>query len=69
MNEGIPIIISVKPGTFTTTGHLMVLTTDSSGALKVYDPNDSPNKKHYLKTYTSDVSIKEGVNYWALWKE
>lgn len=69
MNEGIPIIISVNPGTFTTTGHLMVLTTDSSGALKVYDPNDSPNKKHYLKTYTSDVFIEEGVNYWALWKE
>lgn len=69
MNDGVPVIVSVNAGTFTTTGHIMVLTTDETGALKAYDPNDSPTKKHYLQAYANEVFIDEGVNYWALWKE
>lgn len=68
MNQGIPIIVSVKKGTFTTSGHIMVLYKNETGALKVYDPNDSPSKKHYQKTYPSETLINEGLNYWALWK-
>lgn len=68
MNNGIPVIVSVKPGTFTTVGHIMVLATDSQGRLKVYDPNDSPTKQHYRETYDSETFIEEGINYWALWK-
>lgn len=68
MNNGIPVIVSVKPGTFTTVGHIMVLATDSKGRIKVYDPNDNPTKEHYRKTYDSETFVTEGINYWALWK-
>lgn len=68
MSQGIPVIVSVAPGTFTTTGHIMVLFTDSNGKLQVYDPNDSPEKRHYEKAFTSETFLNEAVNYWALWR-
>ena len=68
MNQGIPIIVSVRAGTFTTSGHLLVLATDSQGHLRTYDPNDDPQKKHYEKSWSMDTFLNEAVNYWALWR-
>lgn len=68
MQQGIPVIVSVAPGTFTTTGHIMVLTTRSDGTIQVYDPNDSPEKNHYRQTFPKEVFLNEALNYWALWR-
>ena len=67
MNQGIPVIVSVGPGTFTTSGHLLVLATDNQGHLRTYDPNDDPEKKHYEKNWPRETFLNEAVNYWALW--
>ena len=36
---GCPIICSMRPGDFTTTGHFIVLTKVENGKIKVNDPN------------------------------
>lgn len=68
MNQGIPVIVSVGPGTFTTSGHILVLITDTNGYLRAYDPNDDGKKKHYEKTWTPEIFLQEAVHYWALWQ-
>jgi hypothetical protein len=67
MEQGMPVIISVQPGTFTTTGHLMVLALTEEGTIQVLDPNDSPEKAHYKKTFSKEVFEAEGLNYWCFW--
>lgn len=67
MMSNVPVIVSVKPGTFTTTGHIMVLTTTAEGNIKAYDPNDTPEKRHYEQTFSDDIFLSEGINYWAFW--
>ena len=34
IQQGFPVIVSVQPGTFTTTGHLMVLALNREGGFK-----------------------------------
>lgn len=49
LSKGHPIIASMNPGDFTTTGHLIVLTgLDADGKVIVHDPNSSTRtKKHW----------------------
>lgn len=68
MRAGIPIIASVAPGTFTTSGHILVLSLDQNGQIRAYDPNDDADKQHYTKTFSEETFRKEGINYWALWR-
>lgn len=39
LENGHPIICSMKPGDFTTTGHFIVLTGIEDGRIRVNDPN------------------------------
>ena len=39
LNAGMPIICSMRPGDFTTTGHFIVLTAVQDGMIHVNDPN------------------------------
>lgn len=39
LESGCPIICSMRPGDFTTTGHFIVLTKVENGKIKVNDPN------------------------------
>lgn len=39
LQEGNPIICSVRPGDFTTEGHFIVLTSVQNNKIKVNDPN------------------------------
>ena len=67
IQQGFPVIVSVPPGTFTTTGHLMVLALNREGGIQVLDPNDSPDKNHYKKTFSNELLAAEGLNYWCFW--
>lgn len=64
--QGHPLIVSVKAGAFTTTGHIMVLAQSATGSLKVYDPNDNPAKQHAFTNYSLTEVAQDVVNYWAL---
>lgn len=63
-----PVIISVKPGLFTETGHIMVLSGTSNGKFWVNDPNDSEIKEHSKKEFTADELMNEALNFWAIYK-
>lgn len=66
LDQNKPVIVSVKPGEFTTVGHIMVLMKDVSGnGVKVFDPNDSPTKKHYQQTYSLSTILNQASNAWS----
>ncbi|WP_071131293.1 C39 family peptidase [Enterococcus timonensis] len=62
-----PVVVSVGPGEFTTTGHIMVLTNGGNGEIQVYDPNDTPEKNHFAKTFDVGIFQQEALHYWAFW--
>ena len=60
---GSPVICSVGPGDFTTTGHFIVLTgIDEQGRLIVRDPN-SPERT--AKTWDFDVVLRQCRALWS----
>lgn len=63
LNSGQPIIASMGPGTFTTTGHFIVLTgVDKYNKIIVNDP-DSKEKSE--KTWDMEVFMNETENLWT----
>ena len=66
LKEGFPIIVTVGPGTFTTTGHFLVLTglTDD-GKVTINDPNSKINSS---KSWDVDIFLKEAKNLWKMSK-
>lgn len=62
LSEGRPIICSVRPGDFTTTGHFILLTGIAEEGIRVNDPN-SPQNSDRLWTYAElEPQIR---NLWA----
>lgn len=62
LQRGEPIIASMRPGTFTTSGHFIVLTgVTEDGKIIVNDP-DSREKSS--ETWDIDVFMKETKNLW-----
>lgn len=68
LSQGHPVIISVQPGKFTETGHIMVLTGTNDGKFWLNDPNDSEEKGHSKTLYTAEELNNEALNYWAIYK-
>ncbi|MGX7014497.1 C39 family peptidase [Vagococcus silagei] len=68
ISDGIPIVVSVSPGTFTDNGHFLILFADSNGKWMVLDPNDSPKKKHYEQNFDRELFQKEALNFWIFTK-
>lgn len=66
LKEGYPIIVTVGPGTFTSTSHFLVLTglTDD-GKVTINDPNSKINSS---KSWDVDVFLKETKNLWKMSK-
>lgn len=62
---GYPVLVSVKAGYFTNVGHIMVLMLSEDGKIVVFDPNDSPSKRHYAQTFSDDLILNEAINYWV----
>lgn len=62
LNDGRPIICSVRPGDFTTTGHFILLAGVEEGGIRVNDPN-SPQNSDCLWSYAElEPQIR---NLWA----
>lgn len=66
LKSGNPIILTVGPGTFTSTGHFLVLTglTDD-GRIKINDPNSKLNSS---KSWDVDIFLNETKNLWKISK-
>lgn len=62
LEEGQPIICSVRPGDFTTTGHFILLTGVEGGNIRVNDPNSPQNSG---RTWTYDELEPQIRNLWA----
>lgn len=66
LEAGNPIIVTVGPGTFTSTGHFLVLTgLTSDGKIKINDPNSKYNSS---KSWDVGVFLKETRNLWKISK-
>lgn len=62
LNAGHPVIINVKEGDFTTTGHYIVIVSYADGVFKVNDPNSVANSE---KTWTWAQLEPQIKNLWA----
>ncbi|MGH2165497.1 C39 family peptidase, partial [Enterococcus faecalis] len=62
LKEGHPVIISVKRGYFTTTGHIMVMSgVDEKGDFWINETKDSKEKSHSKRTFTSEEVMNEAL--------
>lgn len=65
LEAGNPLICSMYPGDFTTSGHFIVLTgLDENGAVIVNDPNSRINSE---KHWTMDVLLPQIRSVWVYW--
>ncbi len=62
LENGHPIICSMKPGDFTTTGHFIVLTGTEDGKIRVNDPNSRIRSEKLWDYSTLEYQIN---NLWA----
>lgn len=65
VKSGKPVVVSVRPGTFTEVGHIMVLEMNDQGEVVVFDPNDDPEKNHYQVEFDDEVFIDESLAFWS----
>lgn len=63
LSAGMPIICTMRPGDFTTSGHFIVLSgVDADGKITVLDPNSIKNSE---KSWDIDTLIPQIKNLWA----
>ena len=62
LENGHPIICSMSPGDFTTSGHFIVLTGVENGKIRVNDPNSKVNSE---KLWDYDRLESQINNLWA----
>lgn len=66
LSAGHPVILSMGPGTFTKSGHFIVLTgINDDGTVTVNDPNDNANKDHINKHFDLTQILKEAKGGWS----
>ena len=66
LKKGNPIIISVKPGLFTTTGHFLMITAlNEDGTVKINDPNSAINSS---MNWDINILLKEIKGMWEISK-
>lgn len=65
LESGQPVICSVVPGDFTTTGHYIVLDNiDERGMVQVFDPNSALNS---ARRWGIQRIIEQTANCWTFW--
>ena len=63
LQSGMPVICSMRPGDFTTSGHFIVLIgVDDNGKIIVHDPNSRKNSK---KSWGIDTLVPQIKGLWA----
>lgn len=66
LSAGHPVILSMGPGTFTKSGHFIVLTgINEDGTVTVNDPNDNSKKNHVNKQFDLKQILKESKGGWS----
>ncbi|MCD8083869.1 MAG: C39 family peptidase, partial [Clostridiales bacterium] len=68
LQAGRPVIMSCKPGIFTSGGHFIVLTgyDATTGLIYVNDPNGS-HASYSLNGYTLSTIKSQGKGWWSFW--
>lgn len=68
LENGHPVILSMGPGRFTSTGHFIVLRgIEADGSVYVNDPNDSTGKGFYDMTFSLEAILKEAKGAWSFY--
>lgn len=62
LSRGEPVVCSVGPGDFTTSGHFILLVGEEHGRIKVHDPNRMENSQ---RLWDYDVLASQIRNLWA----
>lgn len=66
VSEGKPVIASMSPGTFTTSGHFIVLRgITENGNLLVNDPADTERKNHKGREFSPALIYRESKGFWS----
>ncbi|MFR5337495.1 MAG: C39 family peptidase, partial [Blautia producta] len=63
LESGMPIICSMRPGDFTTTGHFILLVGTEDGKIQVRDPNSTKRSEQLWDYETLEYQIN---NLWAV---
>ena len=63
LDSGMPVICSMRPGDFTTTGHFIVLVGTENGQIRVHDPNSQERSRQLWDYETLEHQIN---NLWAV---
>ena len=64
LKAGDPVIVSVGPGTYTDSGHFVVLTgLTNDGKVSIIDPNSRIKSE---STYDLDLFLREGTQQWTI---
>lgn len=66
LEQGFPVICSVRPGDFTDSGHFIVLTDYAGGKIKVNDPYSYANSE---KLWEFEVLQPQIKNLWKMYTE
>lgn len=64
--SGAPVICSMRPGDFTTTGHFIVLVEAEDGKIRVHDPNSTQRSNQLWSWETLEYQIKGLWGFHAL---
>ncbi len=68
LESGHPVIASMGPGTFTSTGHFIVLKgITEDGRILVNDPNDSASKNYNRTEFNLNLILSQGKNFWSFY--
>lgn len=63
LEAGIPVVVNVGPGTFTTGGHYMVLVGYEDGKFRINDPN---SVEYSSRLWAWDEFVDQVRNFWAI---
>lgn len=66
LEAGHPVIASMRPGTFTRSGHFIVLRgITEDGKILVNDPNDNSTKRFFYTSFSPSLIQRESKQYWS----
>lgn len=67
LSQGKPVIVSVGPGTFTSSGHFIVLRgITADGYVFVNDPNDNTYSKNFKsQKFSFNLIVSQAKNFWS----
>lgn len=69
LSAGHPVIMSMGPGTFTRSGHFIVLSgINEEGKVYINDPNDNDQKNFYGQVFDLPSVLSEARAAWSFWK-